>query len=41
MAFKDAFADLVNDTPAARLGSETRLSLREETQDDETQVAHR
>ena len=26
MAFKDAFADLVKDTPVARLGSETRLS---------------
>jgi outer membrane biosynthesis protein TonB len=26
MVFKDAFADLVKDTPVARLGSETRLS---------------
>jgi len=26
MAFKDAFADLVKDTPVARLGNETRLS---------------
>jgi len=26
MAFKDAFADLVKETPVARLGSETRLS---------------